>query len=153
MQPPISDYGLIGNRHTCALVDRDGHIDWCCLPSLDDPSVFGALLDLRRGGHWRVGPTAPSPSTRSYRGASAVLVTEFRTGTGILRLTDFLPIRHGRRDEHSHSAHTIIRIAERAEADLIVLASHRPEMKDYLIGANAASVARHARCSVLVVRS
>ena len=48
---------------------------------------------------------------------------------------------------------TIIRIAERAEADLIVLASHRPEMKDYLIGANAASVARHARCSVLVVRS
>ena len=47
---------------------------------------------------------------------------------------------------------TIISSAESAEADLIVLASHRPEMKDYLIGANAASVARHARCSVLVVR-
>lgn len=46
----------------------------------------------------------------------------------------------------------IIEIAKRAEADLIVLASHRPAMKDYLIGANAVNVVRHAPCSVLVVR-
>jgi nucleotide-binding universal stress UspA family protein len=37
-------------------------------------------------------------------------------------------------------------------ADLIVMASHRPEMRDYLIGPNAAHVARHASCSVLVLR-
>ena len=36
--------------------------------------------------------------------------------------------------------------------DLIVMASHRPEMKDYLIGSNAARVVRHAPCSVMVVR-
>ncbi len=36
--------------------------------------------------------------------------------------------------------------------DLIVMASHRPAMKDYLIGANAARVVRHAPCSVMVVR-
>jgi universal stress protein F len=46
----------------------------------------------------------------------------------------------------------IIAVAERIGADLIVLASHRPAMKDYLLGANAARVVRHARCSVLVVR-
>ena len=37
-------------------------------------------------------------------------------------------------------------------ADLIVLASHRPELKDYLLGPNAARVVRHASCSVFVVR-
>ena len=46
----------------------------------------------------------------------------------------------------------IIDLAEDSEADLIVLASHRPAMRDYLLGANAASVVRHAACSVLVVR-
>ena len=46
----------------------------------------------------------------------------------------------------------ILGLAEQVEADLIVLASHRPEMRDWLIGANASRVVRHAGCSVLVVR-
>ena len=46
----------------------------------------------------------------------------------------------------------ILDLAEQVEADLIVLASHRPAMKDWLIGANDARVVRHSRCSVLVVR-
>ncbi|MDG5488820.1 universal stress protein [Sphingomonas sp. BGYR3] len=47
---------------------------------------------------------------------------------------------------------TILSIAERFEADLIVLSSHRPVMRDYLLGANALRVLRHAKCSVFVVR-
>lgn len=46
----------------------------------------------------------------------------------------------------------ILAAAEQIPADLIVLASHRPEMKDWLLGANAARVVRHAKCSVMVVR-
>ena len=46
----------------------------------------------------------------------------------------------------------ILAVAEEAEADLIVVGSHRPAMKDYLLGTNAARVVRHARCSVLVAR-
>lgn len=46
----------------------------------------------------------------------------------------------------------IVDTAERVGADLIVLASHRPSMKDYLLGANASRVVRHAACSVIVVR-
>jgi nucleotide-binding universal stress UspA family protein len=46
----------------------------------------------------------------------------------------------------------ILAAAERFKADLIVLSSHRPEMRDYLLGANASRVVRHARCSVFVVR-
>lgn len=46
----------------------------------------------------------------------------------------------------------ILRVAQDIKADLIIMASHRPELTDYLIGSNAARVVRHAQCSVLVVR-
>ncbi|MCP5369041.1 MAG: universal stress protein [Hyphomicrobiales bacterium] len=46
----------------------------------------------------------------------------------------------------------ILNIARKVGADLIVVAAHRPELKDYLLGPNAARVVRHADCSVLVVR-
>jgi nucleotide-binding universal stress UspA family protein len=46
----------------------------------------------------------------------------------------------------------IIDLAEKISADLIVMGSHRPELKDYLLGPNAARVVRHASCSVMVVR-
>jgi nucleotide-binding universal stress UspA family protein len=47
----------------------------------------------------------------------------------------------------------IIAAAEKANADLIVMASHKPAARDYLLGANAAHVVRHAACSVMVVRN
>ena len=43
-------------------------------------------------------------------------------------------------------------VVEKAEADLVV-GSHRPAMKDYLLGTNAARVVRHAGRSVLVARN
>ena len=54
---------------------------------------------------------------------------------------------------HSASIYPeILGVAEEAEADLIIVGSRRPAMKDYLLGTNAARVVRHARCSVLVAR-
>lgn len=47
----------------------------------------------------------------------------------------------------------VIAAAEKVGADLIVMASHKPGLADYLLGANAAHVMRHAGCSVMVVRS
>ena len=46
----------------------------------------------------------------------------------------------------------ILENAQEAQCDLIVMAAHRPALKDYLLGPNAARVARHARCSVMVTR-
>jgi nucleotide-binding universal stress UspA family protein len=43
--------------------------------------------------------------------------------------------------------------AEKTGADLIVIGSHRPSMATYLLGSNAATIVRHAKCSVLVVRA
>ncbi len=59
---------------------------------------------------------------------------------------------------HVHVGHgtiyeEIIKTADRLGCDLIVVGSHRPELKDYLLGPNAARVARHARQSIFVVRS
>jgi universal stress protein F len=47
----------------------------------------------------------------------------------------------------------ILDVAERIEADLIILTSHRPGLGDYLHAANAARVAGRAPCSVLIVRN
>ena len=51
------------------------------------------------------------------------------------------------------SAHQeILRIARESGADLIVMASHQPELQDYLLGPTAAHVVRHTSCSVMIVR-
>ncbi len=47
----------------------------------------------------------------------------------------------------------IIMYAKSHACDLIVMASHRPEVSDFLIGPNAEQVMRHTNCSVMVVRS
>jgi nucleotide-binding universal stress UspA family protein len=46
----------------------------------------------------------------------------------------------------------ILSVAHEVGADLVVVGSHRPAMKDYLLGTNASRIVRHARCSVLVAR-
>lgn len=73
--------------------------------------------------------------------------------TGLMRLTQELDLKDiGIEVGMANVPGGIIAIAENIGADLIVLSSHRPEMKDWLIGANAARVVRHAPCSVMVVR-
>ncbi len=51
-----------------------------------------------------------------------------------------------------HPYQTILAEAEKNSIDLVVIASHKPGLQDYLLGSTAAKVVRHATCSVLVVR-
>src|ERR1041384_4522106 len=91
-EPAIGDYAIVGDCRTAALVSRDGSIDWLCLPHFSGASVFAALLDQNRGGRFRIRPTAPFRSTRSYSGASGILETTFETMSGSARLLDLMPL-------------------------------------------------------------
>jgi hypothetical protein len=53
--PPIEDYAFLSDCETTAPVAPDGGVEWMCLPGMDLPSVFGAILD-RDGGRFRVNP-------------------------------------------------------------------------------------------------
>src|SRR5918912_1124214 len=83
---PIADHAFLSDRHSCALVDRAGSVEWLCFPRFDGPSVFARLLD-DDAGHWQVRPEATWTSTRRYAGRSLALETTFRTGADELVLT------------------------------------------------------------------
>jgi len=88
----IEHYGIIGNLDTCALVGRDGSIDWCCFPHIESPSVFAGILDIDKGGHFAVSPSGPFESEQQYIENTNVLQTIFHTSTGKATLVDFMPL-------------------------------------------------------------
>ncbi|HUP46223.1 MAG TPA: glycoside hydrolase family 15 protein [Thermoanaerobaculia bacterium] len=90
----IEDYAIIGDLQTCALVGRDGSIDWLCVPRFDSPACFAALLGTAENGRWQIAPAEEIRGVqRRYRGDSLVLETEFETDRGRVRVVDFMPIR------------------------------------------------------------
>jgi GH15 family glucan-1,4-alpha-glucosidase len=91
MYKRINDYGIIGNLGSCALVGLDGSIDWCCLPHLDSPSVFCALLDDNKGGRFRIAARGEYQSTQAYHKDTNILETTFTTPSGKVTVTDFMP--------------------------------------------------------------
>src|SRR4051794_80242 len=86
---PIADHAFLSDRHSCALVDRAGSVEWLCFPRFDGPSVFARLLD-DDAGHWQVQPDGNGTASRRYAGRTLALETTFRTADGELVLTDAL---------------------------------------------------------------
>src|SRR5262245_24367526 len=93
--PPLADVGLIGDGATAALVDLSGSIRWMCVPSFDSEPLFAALLDHARGGEFTVTPEGLVEARQRYEPDTGVLVTELRSDTGVVRLTDALALRAG----------------------------------------------------------
>ena len=88
--PPSSPTGA-----TVALVGLDGGIYWLCLPRFDSEPVFCGLLDRDRGGHFTITPDGLTEARQRYEPDTGVLVTELRSPTGLVRLTDALALRSG----------------------------------------------------------
>jgi GH15 family glucan-1,4-alpha-glucosidase len=96
--PPIAEYGFLSDCETTALVAPGGNVEWMCLPRMDSPSVFGAMLDRDAGG-FRFGPADVTvPAARRYLPGTMVLETSWGTPTGWVIIRDVLlmgPWHHG----------------------------------------------------------
>ncbi|UJB40567.1 glycoside hydrolase family 15 protein [Streptomyces sp. A1-5] len=90
--PPIADHGIVGDLQTAALISSEGVVDWFAAPRFDSPSVFAALLDHDRGGHFRFAPDAPGSTCKQlYYPDTAVLVTRFMSPDGVGEIFDCMP--------------------------------------------------------------
>jgi GH15 family glucan-1,4-alpha-glucosidase len=117
--PPIADYGFISDCETCALVAPSGNVEWLCLPRMDSPSVFGAILDRDAGG-FRLGPPdVLVPAARRYVPGTMVLETTWETGTGWAVVRDVLCIGPWLYDEERSQSHRRTPTDERAHHVLI----------------------------------
>jgi GH15 family glucan-1,4-alpha-glucosidase len=90
--PPIAEYAFLSDCESTALVAPSGNVEWLCLPRLDSPSVFAALLDRDAGG-FRLGPADHEvPAARRYLPGTMVLETSWGTETGWIIVRDLLLI-------------------------------------------------------------
>ena len=95
--PPIADYGFLSDCEVCALVAPSGNVEWMCLPRMDGPSIFAAVLD-RGAGTFRLGPAdVVVPAGRRYLPGTMALETTWATPGGWAVVRDVLlvgPWRH-----------------------------------------------------------
>src|ERR671937_412039 len=126
--PPIADYALLSDCHSCALVSTDGSIDWCTFHRFEARPVFGRILDWAKAGFFRIAPLDDDyESTRQYLPGTNVLETTFRTPAGTLVLTDFFAYRM---PAMAHPDHQLIRIARCTEGEVAVKVKFVPRF-DY----------------------
>ncbi|WP_413468256.1 glycoside hydrolase family 15 protein [Kocuria marina] len=98
MSTLLEDYALLADLQTGPLVSRDGSVDWLCFPRFDSPAVFCALLGDESNGRWKLSAVDGHVVSRRYVPDTFVLETEWRTPTGRVRVTDFLPPSDDRGD-------------------------------------------------------
>jgi GH15 family glucan-1,4-alpha-glucosidase len=103
--PPIAEYAFLSDCETTALVAPSGAIEWLCLPRMDGPSVFGALLD-RDAGSFRLGPADQNvPAGRRYVPGTMILETTWGTRTGWVIVRDLLLIGPWHHEDERSEAH------------------------------------------------
>ena len=129
-QPPIADYGFLSDCHSAALIDRQGSVDWWCVPRFDSPSVFGRLLDPD-AGHWSIRPVENFAVERNYAEDSLILRSVFETADGEVTLTDGAALHPGARghDLGLQSPHTLLRRVEGLRGTVAMDLDFSPRME------------------------
>ena len=127
---PVGNYGLLADCNSAALADRDGSIDWLCLPRYDSDAIFARLLDPD-AGHWSIRPTAKYTAERRYVPGTLVIETTFRTAAGAVRLTDAMAFAEGQRGHELgfDAPHELLRSVEglSGEVELELELAPRPQ--------------------------
>ncbi|HKT67858.1 MAG TPA: glycoside hydrolase family 15 protein, partial [Terriglobales bacterium] len=130
MYRPIKDYAVIGDTHSAALISSEGSLDWACLPHFNSGAVFLRLLDDEKGGYCAITPENVKQRSRRYLPGTNILETTFTTASGVLQLTDFMPLR--RRHELTHagqdvdSDHQLVRLLRCISGSVEVQVELRP---------------------------
>jgi len=103
--PPIAEYAFLSDCEVTALVAPSGNVEWLCLPRMDSPSVFGAILDRDAGG-FRFGPADVNvPAARRYLPGTMVLETSWGTPHGWVIVRDVLLIGPWHHDDKRAASH------------------------------------------------
>lgn len=92
---PIEQYAFLSDGQTGALVSEAGSIDWLCFPRFDSEALFTALLGTEEHGRWLMAPRDGTLLSRTYRGDTFILDSEWETPTGKVTITEFMPINVG----------------------------------------------------------
>jgi GH15 family glucan-1,4-alpha-glucosidase len=116
---PIADYALLSDRHSGALVSRDGSIEWLCFPRFDSPSIFARLLG-DQAGHWSIRATNAAKATRRYLDRTMVLETTWSAPSGTVAITDALAMGEGNRGHElgNGAPHLLLRRATCVEGEV-----------------------------------
>lgn len=128
--PKISDYALIGDCKTAALIGLDGGIDWWCLPNFSGPTFFARLLDRERGGRFTINPVNPHTGAHRYVGETNVLETTFTVdgekNAAELRLTDAMILPTSLPAAQLLPQHELLRCIEAVESDVAIEVVYEP---------------------------
>lgn len=89
-QPDIRSLAIIGDKGSCALIDKQGTVVWYCPWRFEQPSLFSLLID-EKGGHWVINADGKTFKSRRYKENSAVLETCFESTAGNFTVVDFMP--------------------------------------------------------------
>lgn len=125
----IQDYAVIGDGRSAALISNRGSIDWLCWPRFDSPSVFGAIVDRERGGHWSIRPAQDSKVSRRYLEKTNVLETTFASDSGKIVLTDFMSVTsEDNKRKRLWPEHELVRQIKCEGADAEVIFEFNPRL-------------------------
>ncbi len=167
--PPIADYAFLSDCETVALVAPSGNVEWMCLPRVDSPSVFGAILD-RGAGSFRLGPAGMTvPASVRYLPGTMVLETSWGTGSGWIIVRDVLLIggwHHETERSHTHrraptdydADHVLLRTVKCVNGEVQVVLEcepvfdygRKPGNWEYLGTGYHEGVATHPECDIEV---
>jgi GH15 family glucan-1,4-alpha-glucosidase len=87
---PIEEHGIVGDLRTVALVGTDGTVDWYCPSRFDAPSLFGALLDARKGGYFSLRSRSSGRPKQLYLPDTNILLTRFQGAEAVGEVIDFM---------------------------------------------------------------
>ena len=87
---PIEEHGIVGDLRTVALVGTDGTVDWYCPARFDAPSLFGALLDARKGGYFSLSSRTSGRPRQLYLPDTNILLTRFHGAEAVGEVIDFM---------------------------------------------------------------